>query len=128
MSGLGMSLLGTSVVILASLCDCGSNAGVPVAAVRTRPAWNAEDKPPASTAKRHKTAKSSRPSSVKRPVIVYIESRNCRIAVHSGSRYTIVSKNGEVLSADVTDDELKARYPTLHQIVEYSYASAWAGL
>lgn len=128
MSGFGISLLGTSVVVFASLCDGGSSTGVPAAADRTSPTRKTEDRSPVSIQKKHNVANSSQPSSVKRPVIVYIESRNCRIAVHSGSRYTVVSKNGEVLSADVTDDELKARYPKLHQIVEYSYASAWAGL
>ena len=64
----------------------------------------------------------------RRPVILYIESRNHKVAVHSGSRFTVSSKDGDVLVADATADELRVQYPELHSIVDSGYAKLWAGL
>ena len=128
MTGMRVSLLGLFVIVVALFCVYETNAGVGAAGDRRQTTKKRASKSSIPVAKQSGLVTSKQQSPKKRRVIVYIENRNWRIAIHAGSRYTVTSKNGKVLLADVTSDELKARYPKLHEMVEFSYASVWAGL
>ena len=102
----------------ANVVNRGDLASDPASARRTDDVAGHTDQPP----------KSQQDDADTPPVILYIESRNHKVAVYSGSRFTVSSKDGKVLVANVTTDELRVQYPELHRIVESAYAKLWAGL
>ena len=57
-----------------------------------------------------------------RPNVGFLETRDHRIELKGGGRYTIRTKNGGIVAKDVTLDELRANNPNLHQILERAMA------
>src|SRR5688500_8224478 len=72
-------------------------------------------------------------------VIGYLRTRCHEIALLAGGRYTIATRDGRVVAANVTRPQLQARLPALHRLLVRSLAahepnssaalrSTWAGM
>ena len=57
-----------------------------------------------------------------RPNVGFLETRDHRIELKTGGRYTIRTKDGAIVAKDVTLDQLRAKNPNLHQILERAMA------
>lgn len=53
----------------------------------------------------------------------FIETREYRIEVKAGGRYTVRTKKGNVVAKDVTLDGLRATNPQLHQVLKRAMAT-----
>ncbi len=58
-----------------------------------------------------------------RPNVGFLETRDHRIELKTGGRYTIRTKDGKVVAKDMTLSELRAAKPNLHRILERAMAS-----
>ncbi|MEM6399942.1 MAG: hypothetical protein AAF757_06855 [Cyanobacteria bacterium P01_D01_bin.116] len=52
----------------------------------------------------------------------YIETRNGRIAINANKTYTVYSKDGKVLTENMTLKELQVKNPELHEMMKDSIA------
>ena len=52
------------------------------------------------------------------PGFGYIETRNGRIAINSNKTFNIYSKDGKVLSENISLEELQAQNPELHELMK----------
>ena len=65
------------------------------------------------------------PSAEKGMVIVSLESRDKKITVIRGSKgtvYTISTKDGKPLAANISEGDLKAKYPDLYKQIKHGLA------
>ena len=61
------------------------------------------------------------------PVIVYLETRDHIITIKAGPReplYTFKTKAGEVVALDLSEKELQATSPVLHELLKSTLAAA----
>ena len=54
----------------------------------------------------------------------FLETRDNSIEIKAGKQgaYTVRTKDGKVLAENISDAQLQAKFPQLHQIVDYGYA------
>ena len=55
-------------------------------------------------------------------VVGYLETRDHRITLHGGRRYSIADRNGKVLARNVTLNQLMATNPRLHGVLQRAVA------
>ena len=53
----------------------------------------------------------------------FIETRDYRVEIKSGGRYTVRTKDGKVVAKDVTVEGLRATNPRLHQVLKRALVS-----
>lgn len=70
----------------------------------------------------------TKPAKVSRRVLVYLKSRRHTLTVYSGERFSVSSRDGATLAADLSAEELERSFPALSRFYRFSYAEAWAGL
>lgn len=72
-------------------------------------------------------AKATNPQPVEKPpAITHLELRNHHVTIKQGADgpvYEVRSKDGKVLAKDLSDQELHARHPGLHRLIETAIAS-----
>ena len=64
-------------------------------------------------------------------ILAYVKSRNHILAIYSsdnGPRFDVSTRDGKLLVANVSLDELATKHPELYQSYKSGYANAWAGL
>ena len=55
-------------------------------------------------------------------IVGYLETRDHRITLHGGRRYTIADRNGKVLARNVTLNQILATNPRLHGVLQRAVA------
>jgi len=104
-------------------------AGVAVlAAVRARTQPNIPvTRPTASSAKDEKASASAPPQSVDLIPIVHLETRDKLVTVQSGPGglvYLVQTKDGKVLHDNLSEDQLKAQAPEIHELIKTAVAGS----
>ena len=60
-------------------------------------------------------------------VLLYIKGRNQTLTVFTVQRFSVTIA-GQVSASDISLDELRTRFPKLHEMYQSAYVRAWAGL
>lgn len=59
-------------------------------------------------------------------VLGHISTRNQILVIKVDGFYSVEDKGGKILAEDITLDELKDRFPTLHKVLETGLFRRWA--